>query len=204
MRVYVETNFVLQLTLEQDGNEYTSCEQILSLCDSGKIQLVVPAFALAEVHNMLRANALRRKSSAEILQRELEQLNRSLFFKQANDFSEVVGLLEKVAIEERQRLAVVRERLLRVAEIIPLDSNILSRAVDYEDSHTLRLAPQDAIIYASILFHLDTSPPDVSCFLNRDNHFSDGDIKNTLKQHNCTLILKFSDGYNYIQSQLAV
>ncbi len=48
MNIYVETNFVLELTFQQE--QCTSCEQILLLCEAGYGQLVIPAYSLAEPH----------------------------------------------------------------------------------------------------------------------------------------------------------
>lgn len=51
MNVYVESNFVLGLALAQE--QFESCEEILSLCEAGRIRLDVPAFSLAEPNETL-------------------------------------------------------------------------------------------------------------------------------------------------------
>lgn len=51
MRVYVETNFVLELALRQEQNE--SCEALLRLAEASRIGLVVPAFSLLEPYATL-------------------------------------------------------------------------------------------------------------------------------------------------------
>jgi hypothetical protein len=38
VNIYVETNFVLELTFEQE--QCSSCEQILQLCEAGKAKLI--------------------------------------------------------------------------------------------------------------------------------------------------------------------
>jgi len=45
VNVYVETNFALELTFQQE--ELKSCEQILQRCESKGIQIVIPAYSLA-------------------------------------------------------------------------------------------------------------------------------------------------------------
>ena len=52
MNIYVETNFVLELALEQE--QRGSCEQILSLCEEGKAQLIIPDSADDEAKRAYR------------------------------------------------------------------------------------------------------------------------------------------------------
>jgi len=46
MKVYVESNFILELTLSQEQHE--SCEKIVELCNAGSHSLVLPAFCIPE------------------------------------------------------------------------------------------------------------------------------------------------------------
>jgi hypothetical protein len=48
MTVYVESNFVLEHSLQQE--ECDSCAEIMYLASRGRIALAVPAFSLAEPH----------------------------------------------------------------------------------------------------------------------------------------------------------
>ncbi len=50
VNIYVETNFVLELTFEQE--QCASCEQILQLCQAGQAKLIIPAYSLAEPPNI--------------------------------------------------------------------------------------------------------------------------------------------------------
>ncbi len=59
MKIYVETNFVMELVLDQEQSG--SCEQILALCAQGRVQLVLPAYSLAEPHEKLVRNRKQRK-----------------------------------------------------------------------------------------------------------------------------------------------
>ena len=51
MIVYVESNFVLELALLQE--EHDSCDAIIMLAETRDIELVVPAFSLAEPYEAL-------------------------------------------------------------------------------------------------------------------------------------------------------
>lgn len=59
MIAYVESNFVLELALLQAS--HASCEAILRLCEEGSVQLVVPAFSLAEPYETLGRRQAQRK-----------------------------------------------------------------------------------------------------------------------------------------------
>ncbi len=51
MKVYVESNFVLELTLAQE--QHGSCEARLELCVAGYHSLLLPAFCVAESYHAL-------------------------------------------------------------------------------------------------------------------------------------------------------
>ena len=68
------------------------------------------------------------------------------------------------------------------------------------------LQPQDAIVYASVLSHMEHSSDSVKCFLNRNSKdFANPDIENNdLVAHSCVLITDFEEGLRYIQHKVAV
>ncbi len=51
MKVYVETNFLVEVALAQE--ECVSCEEILSLSEAGRTQLIFPAFCIPEAYHAL-------------------------------------------------------------------------------------------------------------------------------------------------------
>jgi predicted nucleic acid-binding protein len=65
MNVYVETNFILELAFMQE--QYESCNRILSLCEAGSTNLVLPAFCIAESYETLIRRANRRSQIANDL-----------------------------------------------------------------------------------------------------------------------------------------
>ena len=72
MKVYVETNFVLELTLEQE--QHAECETILDLAEKARIGLSIPAFCFAEPFETMR----RRRNEREDLKKKLERESREL------------------------------------------------------------------------------------------------------------------------------
>ncbi len=202
MKVYIESNFVLELALLQEQNE--SCENILSLCKSGKINLIIPAFCVAEPYETLGRRAKNRSKLAREVAVEFKQLSRSTPYKDGDEFNalqSVTGLLTRSAKEEELRLQQTLNQILERAQIIPLESKILIQAAKFRE--TLGLAPQDSIVYASIFQNLTISgSKETACFLNRNSSdFDDPDIVDTLSKYSCKVLFRFDTGFDYIKSQ---
>lgn len=195
MIVYIETNFVLELALEQEESE--SCQTLLALSVSDAIELVVPAFALVEPLETLVRRDKSRKQLADRAGSELRQLGRSAFYRDdTSSFETLVSLLMKSGDEEIQRFVETRSRLVELATIIPLDQRILMRVPTVRANHGL--SQQDAVIFASVLEHLEGSSGQISCFVTRNAHdFSDPDIETVLRNLGCKLLFRFQDGVGY-------
>jgi predicted nucleic acid-binding protein len=200
VNVYVETNFILELTLEQEQS--SGCEQILQLCEVGKVSLLIPAYSFTEPHEKLRRQAIRRQELQKTLNIESQQLSRtSSYSNQIDLIQDVARLMSKSIEDERTRFNQCRERLLRVAEVISLSSAILSEAATCET--TYGLTPQDSLIYASVIDHLRQDTPSQSCFLNRNfKDFDSPDIIDSLNVFNCRMIPRFDHGYRFVLSQV--
>ena len=201
MNVYVETNFVLELTFKQE--QCLSCEQILHLCEARKIKLVIPAYSLAEPHEKLSRQARNRRELQQSLNTELRQLLRTTpYANRIKSIQDIASLIIQSNEEERYQFMQYRERLLNVSEVIALNARILGDATRYEATHDL--APQDALVYASVITHLQHDAPQQACFLNRNSKdFDSPDIIDELGQLNCRMIPRFDSGYRFIQSQLS-
>lgn len=75
MNVFVETNFVVEVALEQKESSF--CESFLELAKAGTIRLLVPAYSFVEPHEMLTRRHLDRKDLRSRVSTELAQLARS-------------------------------------------------------------------------------------------------------------------------------
>ena len=161
MNIYVETNFVLELTFEQE--QCISCEQILQFCESEQAKLIIPAYSLAEPHEKLNRQARGRRELKQLLDDELRQLSRTASYaSRIKSIQDVSSLMAQSNEEERHRFGQYRERLFNVGEIVALTTNILVEAASYEN--TYNLTPQDALVYASVINHLRCHQPQQSCF----------------------------------------
>jgi len=200
MNVYVETNFVLEVAFVQE--EHESCEQIIELCEAQSAALVLPGFCIAESYETLIRRGRKRTEIANDLARELRQLARSKPYKEEIDaFQSITGFLARSSQEDDRRLIAALERILRVADLIPIDSRILSDATRHRG--TYKLTPQDAVIYSSVLNHLDACGGVESCFINRNRRdFDDPDIEEELSKKGCKMLFNFTNGCNYVQHRI--
>ncbi|MGF1481414.1 MAG: PIN domain-containing protein [Cyanophyceae cyanobacterium] len=200
MNVYVETNFVLELTFEQE--QCASCEQILQHCEAKQAKLIIPAYCLAEPQEKLIRQARKRRELQQLLDAELRQLSRTASYaSRINSIQDLASLLVQSNEEERNRFIQYRKRLLNTGDIVALTATILTEAATYETQYDL--TPQDALVYTSVINHLQHHQPQQACFLNRNSKdFDNPDIVNELNQLNCRMIPRFDHGYNFLQSQL--
>ena len=200
MIVYTESNFVLELALAQEQS--ASCADLLQLAQARQIQLAIPGFCLAEPQATLHRRKWERGRLEQRLKEELAQIARtSKYSDQLKDFARVTAVLAESAEAEAASLQSVVLSLLESAELIPLDTTILSSAIQIEARH--ELSAMDAIVYASVLSHLHASARGASCFLNRNaRDFEDPDILAELAQLNCRLIPRFDDGLEFVKSHL--
>jgi predicted nucleic acid-binding protein len=200
VKIYVETNFVLELVFDQEQSE--SCEQILALCTAGQAQLVLPAYSLAEPHETLVRKRKQRQAAWVPLDLELSQLARTAAYRAPiQEIQAVAPIFQTASEDESQRFADYRQQLLQVAEIIPLSQSVLEQAANCELAYNL--SPQDALVYASVAAHLARTQPLIACFLNRNSRdFDTPDILEALRSLNCRMIPRFDHGYRFIQTQI--
>jgi hypothetical protein len=201
MNVYVESNFVLEQALEQEQCE--SCEQLIGLASAGSVQLVIPAFSLAEPHGaLLRTKNARSRLRSELLP-HLRELARSRAYREVSaNFDELADLLLRSTERERAGLQRTIERMIKAAQVIPLDSRVLDMAGSIESG--FGLSAQDSIVLASIVSHLAETKPAESCFLNRNTKDFDGpDVRETLDQYGCRFFGRFDEGLHDIEARLA-
>jgi len=188
MILYVESNFILELAYLQE--EYEHCERILTLAEDTSIGIVVPAFALAEPYSTWVRQTQQRADLHRRLTREINQLSRSRPYAESQkEFQEVTKALLESGEDEKLRLHAVVERILAVASLIPLEAQTMRAAIQIQKS--AKLEPQDSIIYASILSHLQTAQDQPKCFVSRDSDFADPEIRKELQSHGCDFAPNF-------------
>ncbi len=202
MLVYIESNFVLELAFRQEQAE--SCRAILSLCADRRARLIMPAFSVAEPFETFVRRAKDRKLVREKLDSQIGQLARNkTLAAQVETLRPLMGLLVQSEQVERAGLRESMQEILASAELIPLDASVIEDAIVLEDS--LQLSPQDAIVMASVLRHLEANGTEASCFLNRNTKdFDNPDVVERLRNLDCKLLPRFDDGLGYLRSATAL
>jgi hypothetical protein len=107
-------------------------------------------------------------------------------------------VLSESAVLERAGVRDTVNRLLSIADVIPLTASVLAAAVALEDR--FRISGQDAIVLASVLEDLRRRRPSVSCFLNRNaRDFDDPSIREELTTLNCKFLPTFGGGLGFLR-----
>lgn len=201
MRVFVETNFILELAFRQEQS--LACEQLLQLAESKALQLCIPAFCFIEPAEKLRREIPDAEALQNRLMKELEKRRRSEGFSepQLHAWDEVIASLVKDASDAEQRLESIRARVLQCADVFPVDAEVIARAASLE-AEDIRLQFPDAVVLASVMARLEEEAGP-SLFLNRNsNDFDVSRIKLALRQLHCKLITRFDDGLGAVQARL--
>lgn len=200
MTVYVESNFVLEQALQQEQHE--ACDGILRLAESGRINLLIPAFSLAEPHQALSAKEKARNRVVNDLRGHIREIGRSKRHHAVpNEFAPFASVLVRSAEQERAGLQQAIKELLRIANVIPLDAEILNAAIALQAE--LGMSGQDAIVLASVLHHLSHTTPSESCFLSRNlRDFDDPDVRDRLDHFACRYFAGFEAALQHILTRV--
>jgi predicted nucleic acid-binding protein len=199
MIVYVESNFVLELAFLQE--EHDSCEELLSLSESGDILLVLPAFSIGEPYETWVRRSKQRQGLHEQLSTTIRELSRSRPYQESSqDFQDLTNLLLSSVEQEKSQLDEILERILQTVDVIHINLSIIREAIKFQESRDLE--PQDSIIYASIFEHLTTASRGLRCFITQDKDFASPDIENDLAKYDCLRLPNFANGLGYIRNQL--
>lgn len=131
MRLYVESNFVLELAFEQE--RHGVCDQILGYAEDGSLSLLLPAYCLAEPYETLGRRHRTRQRLQQELQTELTQLRRSArYVKTVQQVDLAASLFAISAEEDRARLEATARRLVRAAKLIPITPQVIELGYDLQ------------------------------------------------------------------------
>lgn len=201
MRVYVETNFILELVLEQ--SEHQACESLLNLASERKIELVLPSFSLFETLYTIdgKIKPWKHASYSEFKNTLRETSRTHGLAARANDALRILSELEAgITNEVEQRWNRIENQLLGCSEQLPLNREILLAGKRFQAVHNLSMP--DALVLASVLGdpRLGESP---SWFLNRNStEFGVAGIIELLRAKSCELKGSFTGGHHLILAAL--
>lgn len=197
MIVYVETNFILELALQQE--QYSDCNELLQLAQEQKISLLIPSFSFIEPYQTLIRRHKSRRELQNRLSTEVKELIRTENYRDQKIIMEkTTDILIESTIKESSCLKDVINKIVALSTIIDLTREIIGRSIDYQRSNGF--SPQDAVVYASIMTHLNAAKPALACFSNRNSKdFDDPDIREALHQLNCKIVFSFASGLEYVK-----
>ncbi|MGH8886529.1 MAG: PIN domain-containing protein [Egibacteraceae bacterium] len=200
MRLYVESNFVLELAFEQE--RHGVCDQILGYAEDGSLSLLLPAYCLAEPYETLGRRHRTRQRLQQELQTELTQLRRSArYVKTVQQVDLAASLFAISAEEDRARLEATARRLVRAAKLIPITPQVIELGYDLQAD--LDMSAQDSFVLASVLRHLQAEQTDTCYFVTRDiRDFDDPDVIELLGAHGCDLLTDFGPMIRLIRARL--
>ena len=190
MRVYVETNFVLELIRGQEQAE--PCQRLLEHATDGQIEVAIPAFCLSEPYVSIRQRRIDSDALIRLLARTGFEVARSSSRVETRQSLKVAETALRKTLDDEQMLHrdVVRE-ILATAEIILLGRQVLEAVADDPQG----LSFPDSVVFHSVLTDLRDRPTASAVFLTRDRKdFSTPDIRRELKKGGCDLIPSFADG----------
>jgi predicted nucleic acid-binding protein len=197
VRVYAETNFVLELVLEQ--GELSDSQELIDLARRGDIELVLPAVALFEAYSTIHRRAGERRELTERVDRELVQVGRSLTM--ASEAASVRGLLVRASDLVRRSYDDVRDALLTHARWVPLDAGVLSEARAAESRHGLSVP--DAIVLASMITDLRSRGRSSCLFVTKNSKdFGTPDVRADLDALGCDLVFKVAAALARVRASL--
>lgn len=199
MNIYVETNFVLELAYLRSTSD--NCQRLLTLGRDHSINIVVSSFALVEARLAWQRNATRRNRLHSAVRSELGELSRSRPLTDIPLQSQAfVAALIDTAQQDRARLEAALEALAHIGAVTPVTPLTLVSA--YEAEQRLGLSPQDAIIYSSVVEHVqsDTSRDHLFVTQNKRDFLI---VEDELASHGCKLLFAFDAAEGYVRSKSA-
>ena len=201
MRVYVESNAVLEIAFQQPEMEYV--EDVIALAAQGRIDLSYPAIALYEPLSTVVYRKNERARIFEPIKRQSTEFARSRHLRLvATAINVIARSFRQADRSEQTPLPATLALLVQYGRVIHLDSEILADAVSATDTYAFGL--KDAIVYSSLLADLMRDPGDGDhVFTSRDtNAFGSVDVRRELSAAGCRYIARFRDGRDYIRSTL--
>lgn len=204
MIVYVESNFVLELAYKQEA--HSNCEELLKNAEAGRLTIVLPAFCITECRMAWRARAKKRTELHDQLRVEIRELGRSLPHADIPQKSKelVLALAVESREAERRELEETFARMLSCnhVEVASMDERTTEVAIEFE--RIFDLTPQDAVVLATVVQHLESSTEGPKFFLTKNSKdFLHPDVIERLAQHECTLSTDFRSAEREIARILA-
>lgn len=197
MIVYVESNFILELALEQ--SEVEPCRELIEIAEAGRIELVIPAVAFVEPYEKQHRTIAERNKTYRRFSASMQQLGRTQRYASSADrvIAEVATLVVESVNSESERLDDLLLKLINRCRVIPLHPDVVIQS--FQIRSDFGLTPEDAYVFASISLDAQTHRGQ-KVFISRDRAFADANLTEILRQQNCHYIYSFGDGAQYVDA----
>ena len=184
MRVYVETNFLLEIVLEQE--EVVHAERLLELAGAGAVELVVPTVCALEARQTIHRRDREQRDLLDRVDRELVQLGRSQSLARAA--SEMRGVFVAATGSIRRREDEMLRRLSLVGRWAALDGSTIRAAVSSEG-----LLLPDALVLASVVQDAASRGTEAVFATKNSKDFGQPAVRRRLREVGCELVFSFAD-----------
>jgi predicted nucleic acid-binding protein len=200
MIVYVESNFLLELILQQ--GQRAEATALVEWARAKTIQLRVPAFSLVEPDWTLRKNATQREQAIQPLTAEQVQLSRSAHRRHLTGIiEELTGRLRELRMEDVRGYEQVLSEMLATTTVLDLTSNTVSESMRLRQQFGLQV--QDAVVLATILADVALADrKEALLFVTRDSDFANPDIVAELAKCRCPVVTDFASAVEHIRRSI--
>ncbi len=206
MIVVVETNFIVELVLQQEQSR--ACENIVALCTSGShLRMVIPAFAVAEAGMFLERRKGERRNLVSELPVHARNMGRSKNLRRTTEIVEELRAdLVQAELEEASRWLDLRLRLEDEVGIIPLTAATFAETISIQIGREIEQLP-DAIVLASLKGFLEEELRESGAhmpvlFVSKDNVFGTPAVLKQLDALGCTYVNSFVNAEARIRSHI--
>jgi len=200
MKVYVETNWLLDLSLEQERIQASSF--VIELARDKKICLCLPEISLVEADQKIVRRKLQREILIENLRqegRELKRVRDAMYQAQAAAIEEDITRLIEISDFEREHFDATVRDISKSLTWLHLDDDSLQKSFDFEEHHGLNRL--DALVYAVVRADAVSAPASEKCFIDYDGDFSDTGLKRDMRVLGIKLLGSPESAENFLRRE---
>ena len=201
MKVYVETNWLLDLVLEQERIQSSSF--VVELAKDKKIQLYLPEISLIEADQKIVRRKLQREILIENLQqeeRELKRVRNTRYQSQAAAIGKDITRLIEISEFEREHFNKTVRDISKFLTWLHFGDDSLQNSFDFEKNY--ELSRLDALIYAVIRTDAASDLATEKCFIDYDGHFKNPELKLDMVGLGITFLSSPMSVENFLRSQI--
>ena len=201
MKVYVKTNWLLDLALEQERIRASSF--VVKLAKDKKVHLFLPEISLVEADQKIVRRRLQRETLIENLRQEGRELIRSRdarYQSQATAIDQDIFQLRDISDFEREHFNATVRDISKFLTWLHLDDDSLQKSFDFEENYALNRL--DALIYAVIRADASSDLASNKCFIDYDGHFKNPKLKRDMTGFGITLLSSPESVENFLRNKV--